>query len=669
MPTTTNPAGNLDLDNPEFQNAYNVITLTQSSVFLTGRAGTGKSTFLKYILANCNKKTVALAPTGIAAVNIGGVTLHSFFHIPLQPLLPDDTQFIDRGALKERLKYSKEKIDLLRQLQLIVIDEASMVRADVIDFVDLVLRTYTDPRKPFGGKQLLLVGDLYQLEPVAKSEEWDLLRRYYRSAYFFEALVFRRMQLIQIELQKVYRQKQAQFLQLLDRVRTSTTTRQDIDTINTRVKPNYQPPADQMYITLTCRRATTDTINEQQLELIPENPTTFKATIKGEYPEASMPTNNELYLKTGAQIVFVKNDPEHRWYNGTIAQIESIDEKGLWAITEQGNQVFVEPETWENRRYYYDPAEHTIRYQILGSFTQLPVRLAWAITIHKSQGLTFQHVIINLEGGAFANGQTYVALSRCTTLDGIVMQAPITQRDIQTNNTVVNFSQAANNQPQIDQTVSQAKAIALYHSAQRAFDKADYRTATHDFLQALANRPDDLRDPRAPRLLSQILASNDKIRRQLHDTQQQLQQINIATQEFATEYFLLAVECKHKYNDNNAAVANLNKALKLQPHYINALQLRAQIRYDTSQYNDTIADTTTLLQLQPDNTEALRLRASAYQHLQQLLDAEQDLQDALRINDREPATYRQLAHICQLLGEEEQAEQYNHIADSLEGLE
>ena len=659
----------MDLDNEEFLNAYKLIRQTNAGVYLTGRAGTGKSTFLKYIVTHVHKKYVLLAPTGIAAVNIGGVTLHSFFRIPLQPLLPDDTQLIDRSKLKALLKYNTEKITLLKELQLIVIDEASMIRADILDFIDLILRTYCNPRLPFGGKQLLLVGDLYQLEPVVKRDEWELLGRYYKTAYFFEARAYKRLQPVQIELRKVYRQKELIFLSMLDRVRLNTAGPRDLQLINSRCNPTFQSPPGQMYITLTARRITADNINQQHLSAMPEEPTIFEADIKGDFPESSMPTNKELTLKTGAQIVFVKNDPEHRWYNGTIAQIESIDNNGIQVITEHDEHYLVEPETWENNRYRYNEKKHTVETETLGTFSQLPVKLAWAITIHKSQGLTFEHIIIDLDGGAFANGQAYVALSRCTTLDGLVMRSPLTLRDIHTSSDVIAFSDQANDKTQIDQQIDDATATLLYSAAATAMHNNDYMTAVDNLLRAVSLRPADVQSPAVRRLIAGKLRIIPKLQSQLNDARKQLQQLNDSLQDFAQEYFLLAVECKHKYNDNTAALANLNKALRLAPCHIDALLLRAGIRIETGEYDDAIYDMNILLDQHKDNTAALRLRATAHSKLRNFCDAESDLRLALRYNDREPETYRLLAAVCRQLGETQEADQYDDIADGLDCID
>ena len=432
----------IDLNNQELQNALQLVQFTHRSLFLTGKAGTGKSTFLHYIAQTTKKKYVILAPTGIAAINVGGATLHSFFKLPFHPLLPNDRRYNTR-QLRNTLKCNSEKIKLIRELELIIIDEISMVRADIIDFIDKILRVYShNMRIPFGGKQLLLVGDVYQLEPVLKEEDWQLLQPYYASKFFFDAHVFRTFQLVCIELQKVYRQRDDKFISILDHIRTSTVTSTDLSLLNQQVGQPQPMDAHQLSITLSTRRDTVDYINSLHLSKLPGDATILHGSIEGEYPENNLPTPIELEVKTGAQILFIKNDREKRWVNGTLGTIIGIgdEEDGkIYVRTEQGEDVDVEQEVWNNVRYTYNQKEQKVEEEILGSFQQFPLRLAWAITIHKSQGLTFNQVKIDLSGGVFAGGQTYVALSRCRSLKGIELQEPVKKEDIYVNQEVVRF--------------------------------------------------------------------------------------------------------------------------------------------------------------------------------------------------------------------------------------
>ena len=433
------------ISNAQFDLAFEYVRNTAKNIFLMGKAGTGKTTFLHQIKQENSKRMVVTAPTGVAAINAGGMTLHSFFQLPLGLYLPG----ISREVNNQR-RFSRDKIQLLRTLDLVVIDEISMVRADLLDAVDDVLRRYRDESRAFGGVQLLMIGDLYQLPPVIKPEDWELLRPHYETPYFFGSLALHRTDIVAIELKHVFRQSDARFIDLLDKVRNNQIDAGVLETLNSRYIRGFQPDVDDDYITLTSHNASSYELNAQRSEALPGQLLTFKAKIVGDFPETAYPTEETLEFKKGAQVMFVRNDlsPEKRYFNGKIGKITRFtgDEIFVRCLNER-EDIAVRPVEWQNIKYSIDEKTKEIEEDILGTFTQHPLKLAWAITIHKSQGLTFDRVIIDARS-AFAHGQVYVALSRCRNFEGIVLSSRISPSSVKTDSVVKAYTEkTARNAP------------------------------------------------------------------------------------------------------------------------------------------------------------------------------------------------------------------------------
>lgn len=593
----------VDTNNKEFQDALNLIQYTSQSVFLTGKAGTGKSTFLKYVCENTKKKHVVLAPTGIAAINAGGSTMHSFFKLPFHPLPPGDPNLsLQKGRIHEFLKYNKRHRKLIEKTELIIIDEISMVRADTIDAIDRILRVYShNLRQPFGGKQVLLVGDVYQLEPVVKGDEREIINRFYPTPYFFSARVFNEMDLVSVELTKVYRQSDKVFIGILDRIRNNTVTATDLQLLNTRCGTEMNRAEEDMYITLATRRDNVDYINDKKLNELPGDPVIFEGEITGQFPESSLPTPKDLVLKPGAQIIFIKNDYEHRWVNGTIGVVSGIDEDGvLYVVADDGREYDVRKDSWRNIRYKYNEKKQEIEEEELGVFVQYPVRLAWAITIHKSQGLTFSRVVIDFSGGVFAGGQAYVALSRCTSLDGIQLKKPVSRADIFVRPEIVNFAARFNNRHSIDKALKQAQADLEYRKAAEAFDHGDFDSLLEHFFIAIHSRY-DIEKPEIKRLIRRKLGKINQLQAQNVILRERIKQLHEQNKRLAGEYYQLGNDSVTQFHDARSAIANYNKAIALYPEMTDAWIRKGITLLDEGELTEAEACLNMSVKLSPSN--------------------------------------------------------------------
>ncbi|MCD8443179.1 AAA family ATPase [Tenacibaculum dicentrarchi] len=492
----------LDKDNIQFNNATEFIQQTNELLYLTGKAGTGKTTFLKHIKKITEKNTVILAPTGVAAINAGGVTIHSFFQIPFSPFLPNDLRLRtnsfnteSKETIYTTFKYQEDKKKIIENLELLIIDEISMVRCDILDIIDKILRVFRKINHlPFGGVQVILIGDTFQLPPIANGDEWSILSQFYKTPFFFSSKVIEQNKPTYIELKKIYRQNEQEFIDLLNRVRVNKVNSNDFSILNSKYNPTFSSNGSDYIILATHNRIVNQT-NLTKLNQLKTKIHTFEANVNKIFPDKIMPTDRFLKLKVGAQIMFIKNDigDNKRYYNGKIGRIKELEINKIVVVyrnkQDEEKTIIVEKAEWENIRYTYNKEKKKIEEEIIGTFEQYPIRLAWAITVHKSQGLTFEKVIADL-GSSFASGQVYVALSRCTSFSGLVLKSQLHQNAIKTDLRVLEFAKNETPNTLIAEQLSTGKADFNYKKSREYFNKGKFSKAFTFFKKALKYRND-----------------------------------------------------------------------------------------------------------------------------------------------------------------------------------
>ena len=546
----------LDKTNTLFFNAAKLVLETeQKIIYLTGKAGTGKTTFLKYIRSVFKGNMVVLAPTGVAAVNARGQTIHSFFQIKPSVYVPNDMRLRkkanlyeeDKSTIYDHFKYSPERLNIIRGLELMIIDEISMVRCDLLDVIDRLLRIYRKKESvPFGGVQVILIGDTFQLPPVAPSNEWEILKNFYDSRFFFSSKVIKDNKPIYIELKKIYRQKEEEFIDLLNRVRVNQVGQNELNILNSRYNPKFTPDINSNYITLATHNRIADGINQKRLDELQTELKLFEATLSGTFDNQDIPTDRVLHLKEGAQIMFVKNDSGKKYCNGTIAKITKIEEYNIIVEFENKQEITVEKQTWENITYSWNDELKKVEEKVIGSFTQFPVKLAWAITVHKSQGKTFDKVIADL-GSSFDHGQVYVALSRCSTLNGIILKSRITRDNIIIDKKALEFAKTETPENMIIQEYEKGKADKLYKKCREAFDNNSSDEMLKLLNEAIKVR-DDRETPKFKQYVRVKLKLFFKYKKEIEELKQEIEDLEIVNHRLGSDMWDLHYEPESELN-------------------------------------------------------------------------------------------------------------------------
>ena len=559
---------NIELDetNAEFNYASEFVRHTDKLVYLTGKAGTGKTTFLKYLKETTTKNTVILAPTGVAAINAGGQTIHSFFQIRPSVYVPNDKRLRtkpdlndeDKSTIFDYFQYNIEKLAIIRGLELLIIDEISMVRCDLLDLIDRLLRVFRrNENEIFGGVQIVLIGDTFQLPPIADFQQWEILEKFYDSPFFFSSKIIQQNKPVYIELKKIYRQNEQLFIDLLNKIRINQVSQNEINLLNSKYNPTFSSNGNTNYITLATHNNIVDNTNLTKLSELPGELKLFEATITGIFQENIMPTDRLLQLKEGAQIMFIKNDTSKRFFNGKIAKINKIEDSRIIAELSEGNEITVEKVVWENIKYIWNEKEKKIEEETIGTFTQFPIKLAWAITVHKSQGLTFERVIADL-GAAFTSGQVYVALSRCTTFSGLVLKTRVERHAIKTNPKVLQFAQNETPSTLIVKELQAGKADFYYKKLRTALKSFEFEDAYSLFIKAIKIR-NDIETSEFKRFFLVFTSRFNLLNRKYFDSQEKLIELEnkIKEQEETINNQLDKIEV------NNKKIVEQNNAIRL----------------------------------------------------------------------------------------------------------